>query len=56
MENWSIGDTLGLDNDGNGDYDGADIECLPEPASELLFAAAGLTLLALRVSRGRQRA
>lgn len=26
-ENWSVGDTLGLDNDGNGLYDGSDPNC-----------------------------
>ncbi len=27
LENWSIGDTLGLDNDGDGVYDDADSDC-----------------------------
>ncbi len=32
LENWSIGDTLGLDNDGDGLYDGEDGDCIICPA------------------------
>ena len=29
LENWSVGDTLGLDNDGDGLFDGSDDDCCP---------------------------
>jgi hypothetical protein len=54
LENWTIGDTQGLDNDGDLFYDSDDIIDCPEPASELLFGAAGLVLLALRIARARR--
>ncbi|MBL9120278.1 MAG: dockerin type I repeat-containing protein [Phycisphaerae bacterium] len=34
-ENWSVGDTVGLDNDGDLLYDGADPDCQPCPAADL---------------------
>ena len=29
LEDWSVGDTIGLDNDGDGLYDGSDSDCCP---------------------------
>lgn len=34
-ENWSVGDTIGLDNDGDLLYDGADPDCQPCPEADL---------------------
>ncbi len=34
-ENWSVGDTLGLDNDGDGIYDEADSDCRPPCPADL---------------------
>ena len=35
LENWSIGDTIGLDNDGDGLYDGADPDCVGDCPSDI---------------------
>lgn len=45
-ENWSDDmDFVGQDNDGNGDYDMADVVCVPEPA-QAVMALVGVTFLA----------
>lgn len=50
-ENWSYGDFVGLDNDGDHAYDVLDVACLPEPGENLLLAAGIGALLVLRHRR-----
>ena len=53
-ENWSIGDTLGLDNDGNNIYDLADPQCVPEPGAAMMGLAALITITAARRRASRR--
>ena len=47
LENWSIGDALGLDNDGDGSFDADDFDCRVLPSDIRTVSSWGLPVLAL---------
>ena len=52
LENWSIGDALGLDNDGDGSFDEDDFDCRVLPSDIPTVSSWGLLVLALLLLTG----